>query len=112
MKAFISALAALGIMVGLIIINCVYINRQSEKLKDLADDIEENENAIYEIKDLWEKEKFKICLSTPHKTTDEIEKYINLIIENPENLIEYKTLLLDAIDEIKKHETISFDSIF
>ena len=112
MKAFICSLAALGLMVGIIGLNCVYINKQAEKFREMANDIETNENAIYEIKELWEKEKFKISLSTPHKTTDDIEKYINLIIENPQNSKEYKTLLLDAIDEIKKHETISFDSIF
>ena len=116
MKSFLISLGVLLCVIALIIVNCIYINGVTDKLAKATENLTQG-TGIDELCAIWEHEKFAVCLSTTHRATDDVEKYIQILKTKVENssfddFEEHKKMLLIAIEEIKKTEEVSLNAIF
>ena len=118
MRSFIISLSALIVLFVFVFLNSFFVSKFSSEMKEMVDKIEDVDSTeqILEICDAWEKRKFFISLSVPHKQTDEVEKMLSILLEKSlhkaENeFFETKALLVNAISEISNHGAINLDNI-
>lgn len=117
MRASIISLCIFVILVLVVIFNGVYINFITDDLVNevMELDIESYEEvlAVYE---KWSNHHFYICLSSPHDKTDKVEECFRVILEKAkggekEGFFEYRALLLNYIEDIKRVQSFSIDAI-
>ena len=117
MKASIISICVFLVLVLGIIGNGVYINYITKDLTEQIAELEPEEyqelNSTYEH---WSKHHFYICFSSPHDKTDKIEECFRVMLEKSRNgedegFYEYRALLLNYVDEIKRVQALSFDAI-
>ncbi len=117
MKAFIISILAILIALLLVILNCVYIVSVSSELEKLARELEfDDYESLVEFEEYWQRHYFFICLSSVHEKTDKIEECIAVLKDKylfmeEDGFFEYRSLLLHYIDEIKKVQELSVDTI-
>ncbi|MBO5212907.1 MAG: hypothetical protein J6B60_05130 [Clostridia bacterium] len=119
MKSFIISLIAILLLFSGVIINSFLVKSICEDLKDEITTINSvfDGDKIDEIVKLWDKNKFFISLSVPHKQTDDVEKNLLLLDEksnilNPIDFYETKALLLNCVEELANHGALNADNIF
>ena len=119
MKTFVFSTIALAILCAIVIWNCFYIKDVCNELSEQADNINSISDAeeVDKLEELWEKNKFLICISVPHKETDELERNLILLKTKikTQNEMEFKetlSLVLWSIDEIKIHGIAKADNVF
>lgn len=119
MKAFLSSALALILLCALVIWNGIFISDVTRDMKGHAEKIDsiEDISELEKLEELWEKNKFIICISVPHRETDELEKNLQILRTKLENktdteLAETVSLTVKAIDEIEIHGALSIDTVF
>ena len=117
MKSLIFSLCALILLVGIIILNGVYIKNVTSELGEIAVSISwQDEASIENFKALWEKNEHIICLSVSHKDIDNVNIAISVLEEKIKSgekdaFYEYRALLLGYVAEIKNKERVHIDNI-
>ena len=120
MRAFITALLLFFILIGLIIINSVYITSEFENMSLAAERIassQDKEALILELKRMWQKNLPIFNLSI---RMGELERMNDLIeslsashhAENDAELRKYCILISDLAKELALYEKLSLRSIF
>lgn len=114
MKAFIVSLCIAFALILLIAFNAVYINKVANELISRAGSTSvDNYNELIL---LWEKRKLIISLCANHKEVDKIEEQIILIKNaamsgNKQELDTARVLVMNYIEQIKRHEELTIDNI-
>lgn len=117
MKSLIFSLCALILLVGVIILNGIYIKNVTSDLEDIAERIAwQDMESIEAFKELWEENEHKICLSVSHKDIDNVNIAISVLEEKGESnekdsFYEYRALLLEYVKEIRNKERVHIDNI-
>ena len=117
MKSLIFSLCALILLVGVIILNGIYIKNVTSDLEDIAERIAWRDmESIESFKELWEENEHKICLSVSHKDIDNVNIAISVLEEKEktgekDSFYEYRALLLEYVKEIRNKERVHIDNI-
>lgn len=117
MRASIIAVTVLLLLLLIIICNGIYINFiTGDLLNEIKGLNPSDEKALNDAYEHWEKHHFYICLSSPHEKTDKIEEAFLVLLEKAkagesDAFYEYKALLLNYIEEIRRIQAVSLDSI-
>ena len=117
MKASIVSLCVLFSLIVVITLNGFYINRTTKDLTSEIEAIEINDQEKLEKSyQHWSKHHFYICLSSPHEKTDKIEECFLVMLEKSnkneaEGFYEYKVLLLNYINDVKRLQMLTLDAI-
>ena len=117
MKSLIFSLCALILLVGIIILNGVYIKNVTTDLENLAKKITWGDmESIDAFKVSWEENEHKICLSVSHKDIDNVNIAVSVLEEKQKTgekdaFYEYRALLLEYVTEIKNKERVHIDNI-
>ena len=117
MKSLIFSLCALILLVGIIILNGVYIKNVTTDLENLAKKIAwQDMESIDAFKASWEENEHKICLSVSHKDIDNVNIAVSVLEEKQKTgekdaFYEYRALLLGYVTEIKNKERVHIDNI-
>ena len=120
MKAFITSIILFIAVIAATGSNAVYISRTTEQMKSLSRAVcqgNDTEKAISELTEYWETHEKFVSLSAGlrdlDKVTEEILKLKSACESGSElGKLQSCELLCDALDDIKKHEGFSIDSIF
>ena len=115
MKAFIVSLSIVLVLAVLIIVNSIFLDLTCERLMDAVSG-SSIEFGCDDVVSLWKKRKVFVSLCAPHKEIDKIEEQIYIMDEAIQigNDFEYskaKTLLLNYIEQIRRHERVTIDNI-
>lgn len=121
MKSFYIALCVLILLVATIVLNCIYINKVSN---DLVSVIEEIKNAspndlaskIDDLEGIWSNEKIKISTSIGYVTINKIDDTISSIKAacEEQSLYDFKnylSILENAVRELTRLENFSVFNI-
>ena len=117
MKSFIASLCVLITLFLLVIFNSIYIINVTNRLIDTVNGLSFNDiNQTDNLKRLWENKKFSISLCSTHKETDKIEEAILMLEESTKGsdsseFEKRKSLLINYIYQIQKHEKITLDNL-
>ena len=117
MRASIISLFVFAILVLAIILNAIYINSIIGDLTNEVMGLEiESYIEVMSVYEKWSRHHFYICLGTPHDKTDKVEECFLVILEKArggecEGFFEYKALLLNYLNDIKRVHAFSFDAI-
>ena len=76
----------------------------------------ESMNEMTSLVNFWDKRKIFVCLSIPHRISDELEKNLQLFktkvfFNTKYDFEETRQLLLNSIEEMKLHAGISADTL-
>ena len=63
MKSFVISLSVLSVIVGAIVLNCIYINNVTDSLISMTENLTKEEESIKQLSEKWDKEKFCVCIS-------------------------------------------------
>ena len=117
MKASLISLCVFLILVILIVVNVIYIkNITSDFTKRIESLTPYDLSTCEEIYSDWSKNHFFICLSVSHDKTDKIEEAFLVTLEkirhkDSEGFYENKVLLLNYIEEIKRLQMLTLDTV-
>ena len=117
MKASIISLCVFLILVILIVINVFYINRVTSDFISRVEELSPSDLLVCEkIYNDWTRNHFYICLSVSHEKTDKIEESFLVLLEklrggDEEGFYENKVLLINYIEEIKRLQTLTLDTV-
>ena len=120
MKAFIISLLLFLLLIGCIILNTVFLNRSADHFRALAMAIETPENrreSLEELAATWEKQKKWIGLTVSFRELDHFGEIITQLHwayeqKNEQEFQKYRSLFLDAIEEITRTERFSIENLF
>ena len=117
MKASIISICVLFFLVGIIIANGFYIRYTTQDLISEIEAIEiDDKEALEKSYEHWSRHHFYICLTSPHEKTDKIEECYLVMREKSkknedEGFYEYKVLLLNYINDVKRLQMLTLDAI-
>lgn len=117
MKSLIFSLCALILLVGIIILNGIYIKNVTADLENEAMKISwQDEASIQDFRELWESNEHKICLSVSHKDIDNVNFALSVLESKQkdgekDSFYEYRALLCEYIKEIRNKERVHIDNI-
>lgn len=116
MKTFIISLTIILLMVAFTAVNSVFFVKIADELILLAESAVDSAGAN-ELLKCWERNKLFLSLSTSGREMDRIESSIISLLTEAGNLPSFevesqKSLLIYYIEEIRRDEIVSFDSIF
>lgn len=117
MKSFIISLCAVMLLVGMVIINGIFVGNVTNELLDEAENLTpESEEEFSSLYEYWKKNEGIICFSVSHKDVDNVNIALSVLKEKYENgdmagFYEYKSLLSSYIEEIKNKERVHIHNI-
>ena len=120
MKAFAASIVLFFTVIALTVINAVYISSITDQMKSLSQAVceaSDTEKAISELSEYWETHEKYVSLSAGLRDLDKVTEEILKLraacqSDNEHGKLQSCRLLIDALDDIKKHERFSMDSIF
>ena len=120
MKAFWISLILFSLLLVGIFWNAHYVRESESYLTELVvslGDAEEREESMDELEEFWEKNKKLFGLSVGFRDIDRVSEIITSLRWAQDYGLEaefqkYRTLLLDAIEEITRNEKLSLGNIF
>lgn len=119
MKIFTVSLILLVLAIALVIANVAYVNHATNELLSLARDVHEDpcEKTVGRLSEYWDSQRSLLALSVSLRDIDSVtENLLNLqtaCLEQNEWLIEQSyALFRNALEDIKRYETLSVLNIF
>lgn len=116
MKGFVATVCIFVLILGVILINKIYLTTTSTELlrqaEVLREQIPESIESIDHLQSVWEQNKDIMQISVTHKRIDTVTDLIDALgaYALSRNEVEYKktaALLINALEEIKRFEELS-----
>ena len=120
MKAFIISAILFALLIATVIGNAFYVKKVSEHVISETEALKKQDYSIEIISDLekyWKYHRGFVGLSVGHQELDHISQSIISLkssceSENISDARLYLAILQDAVDEMGRHEEISFENLF
>ncbi|MBE6590338.1 MAG: DUF4363 family protein [Ruminococcaceae bacterium] len=122
MKSFITTLILLSSVLLLSLLNCRYVNAVADDLYTMIDELPpigdaRTLQAAKEIKEFWEKEEMLVELTVSYPFVDRISEQAALLAASAQAKDLYgfesaRTLLFDAVKDMRRAEQFSFENLF
>ena len=120
MKAFIISAILFALLISAVIGNAFYVKKVSEHVISETEILKEQDYSLEIISDLekyWKRHRSFVGLSVGHQELDHISQSIISLREscgsgNVSDASLYLSILQDAVEEMGRHEEMSFDNLF
>lgn len=119
MKAFISGIITIVILIGAVVANTVFLTKKTEKIIEDIISLPDNVEAadLSKLSDDWESIRSFISLTVHRENVDDIDDTIELLklskaTDNEQAYLIHKTKLLCTAKRLKKTESFSLSRIF
>lgn len=121
MKSFIATLVLLGMMLGGILVNCIYINNVANDMLDAAEELRflEGEESVLRaiaLHEYWQKRVKLVDLSVNYLLIERVNQNLSLVVtcakaQDHFGYLSALALLIDAIEDMRRLEELSLGGI-
>ena len=121
MKSFIATLVLLGVMLGGILVNCIYINNVANDMLEAAEELRflEGEESVLRavaLLEYWQGKVGLVDLSVNYLLIERVNQNLALVVtcakaEDRFGYLSALSLLIDAIEDMRRLEELSLGGI-